>query len=50
MKIIQFWKAGYYYLCEFYRPKNTHLPGSNTVLYKADNMPEMKEFREMKGI
>lgn len=50
MKIVQFYKSGYYYLCEFYRPKNTHLPGMNTVLYRADTMSEIKDFRTIKGI
>lgn len=45
-----FSKSGYVYLCECQKPKNKHLPGKHIVLYRAVNMTEMNEFREMKGI
>lgn len=50
MRTVQFWKAGYCYLCELQRPKNTHLPGKHMVLYRTDSISEMKEFRNIKGI
>lgn len=50
MTLVQFSKMGYIYLCEFAAPKNKHLSGKHTVLYRADNLSEMKEFRDIKGI